>query len=112
MVQNLDFAPTFLDAAGIKIPEDMQGESMLPILKTGEAIILGESVKLPMRTIIKAPPKDKRPDSQDPIVFDEVDTENSLLPGGWGNIMEKDPNYEELIEAWRAQNPRIKRIIK
>ncbi|EIJ37658.1 arylsulfatase A family protein [Galbibacter orientalis DSM 19592] len=33
MVQNLDFAPTFLDAAGIKIPEDMQGESMLPILK-------------------------------------------------------------------------------
>ncbi|MEL4306662.1 sulfatase family protein [Joostella sp. CR20] len=33
MVQNLDFAPTFLDAAGIKIPKDMQGESMLPLLK-------------------------------------------------------------------------------
>jgi arylsulfatase A-like enzyme len=27
LVQNLDFAPTFLDYAGIKIPEDMQGES-------------------------------------------------------------------------------------
>ncbi len=95
------------------VTDNLEGlTSMLPILKTGEAIILGESVKLPMRTIIKAPPKDKRPDSQDPIVFDEVDTENSLLPGGWGNIMEKDPNYEELIEAWRAQNPRIKRIIK
>lgn len=33
MVQNLDFAPTLLNAAGIDIPEDMQGESLLPILK-------------------------------------------------------------------------------
>ena len=84
--------------------------SMLPILKTGEAIILGESVKLPMRTIIKAPPRDKRPDSQDPIIFDEVDTNESLLPGGWGNMMEKNPNYEEFIETWRAQNPKINKI--
>jgi len=27
LVQNLDFAPTLLDYAGVKIPEDMQGES-------------------------------------------------------------------------------------
>ncbi|MFC0261621.1 sulfatase family protein [Fontibacter flavus] len=32
MVQNLDFAQTFLEAAGIKAPEDMQGESMMPLL--------------------------------------------------------------------------------
>jgi len=85
---------------------------MLPILKTGEAIILGEAVKLPMRTIIKAPPKDKRPDSQDPVVFDEIDTNDSLRPGGWGNKMEENPKYEEFIETWRAQNPKIDRIIK
>lgn len=95
------------------VSDNLEGlTSMLPILKTGEAIILGESVKLPMRTIIKAPAKDKRPDSQDPIVFDEIDTENSLLPGGWGNKMEIDPNYKEFVEAWRAQNPKIERIIK
>jgi arylsulfatase A-like enzyme len=35
MVQNLDFAQTFLDAAGIEAPEDMQGESMIPLL-TGQ----------------------------------------------------------------------------
>lgn len=35
MVQNLDFAQTFLDAAGIEAPDDMQGESMIPLL-TGE----------------------------------------------------------------------------
>jgi arylsulfatase A-like enzyme len=33
MVQNLDFAETFLDAAGVDIPEDMQGESLIPLFK-------------------------------------------------------------------------------
>lgn len=33
MVQNLDFAQTFLEAAGIEAPKDMQGESLLPLLK-------------------------------------------------------------------------------
>ncbi|MCF8345986.1 MAG: sulfatase [Bacteroidales bacterium] len=33
MVQNLDFAQTFLEIAGITAPEDMQGESLVPLLK-------------------------------------------------------------------------------
>ena len=33
MVQNLDFAQTFMDAAGIEAPEDMQGESFVPLLQ-------------------------------------------------------------------------------
>jgi len=33
LVQNLDFAETFLDAAGVKVPEEMQGHSMVPLLK-------------------------------------------------------------------------------
>jgi arylsulfatase A-like enzyme len=28
---NTDIAPTLLDAAGLNIPKDMQGESMLPL---------------------------------------------------------------------------------
>lgn len=32
MVQNLDFAQTFLEAAGIIPPADMQGESLIPLL--------------------------------------------------------------------------------
>lgn len=86
--------------------------NMLPILRTGEAIIIGEAVKLPMRTIIEAPPKDRRPDSQDPIIYDEVPQEDSLNTGGWGIKMENDPRYEELVEAWRAQNPIIEKVIK
>lgn len=33
MVQNLDFAQTFLEVAGVMSPDDMQGESLLPLLK-------------------------------------------------------------------------------
>jgi arylsulfatase A-like enzyme len=30
---NVDFAPTFLDAAGLPVPPDMQGRSLLPVLR-------------------------------------------------------------------------------
>lgn len=33
MVQNLDFAPTILNLAGLPIPNDMQGKSLVPLLK-------------------------------------------------------------------------------
>ncbi len=33
MVLNVDFAPTLLDAAGVTVPDDMQGRSALPILR-------------------------------------------------------------------------------
>ncbi len=33
MVQNLDFAQTLLEAAGVEAPDDMQGESLLPLLR-------------------------------------------------------------------------------
>lgn len=32
LIQNLDFAPTFLDLAGVAIPDDMQGESFVNLL--------------------------------------------------------------------------------
>lgn len=33
LVQNIDYAPTFLELAGAPIPDDIQGESLLPLLK-------------------------------------------------------------------------------
>ncbi|CAZ97643.1 sulfatase family protein [Zobellia galactanivorans] len=32
LVQNIDYAPTFLDLAGVEIPADMQGKSLLPLV--------------------------------------------------------------------------------
>lgn len=33
LVQNIDYAPTFLELAGATVPEDMQGRSLLPLLR-------------------------------------------------------------------------------
>jgi len=33
LTQNIDFAPTFLEAAGLPVPGDMQGRSLLPLMK-------------------------------------------------------------------------------
>jgi arylsulfatase A-like enzyme len=37
LVQNLDFAPTFLQLAGCDIPADMQGKSLVPLLRKAGA---------------------------------------------------------------------------
>jgi len=81
---------------------------MLPILRTGEAIILGEAVKLPMRTLIEAPPKERRPDSQDPIVSSDLPPDLSFnIRGGWDTSREVEEDYDKFVEVWRKQNPKV-----
>ncbi|NWK54788.1 sulfatase [Verrucomicrobiaceae bacterium N1E253] len=43
LIQNIDYAPTFLDVAALSVPEDVQGKSIVPVLK-GEAKNWRESV--------------------------------------------------------------------
>jgi len=33
MIQNIDYAPTFLEAAGLPVPEDVQGESLVSLME-------------------------------------------------------------------------------
>ena len=90
------------------LSDNLEGlTNMLPILRTGEAIVLGEAVGLPMRTMIQAPPKDRRPDSQDPIVCDNNLPENSTTPGGWNIPVVNSADYGDFVLAWRQQNPAI-----
>lgn len=90
------------------LSDNLEGlTNMLPILRTGEAIVLGEAVRLPMRTMIQAPPKDRRPDSQDPVVCDEMHPDESMMPGGWNVPRLKDPDYGPFVETWLQQNPKL-----
>jgi hypothetical protein len=78
---------------------------MLPVLRTGEAIVVGESVSLPLRVLIDQPPLGRRPDSNDPLVFNETG------PGGWNRAQEKS-DYRDVVLAWRRQNPRSPRVVE
>jgi DNA helicase HerA-like ATPase len=67
---------------------------VLPVLKTGEAIVMGEAAKLPMRCRITLPVKEHRPKSSDPKVAEQ-----------WG-IKRRPEGYERVVASWRAQKPR------
>ena len=79
--------------------------SMLPILRTGEALIVGEAVNMPIRAIIDRPPEGRRPDSDDPVVVVPKGTDGKRLrSGGWTEPVLNE-NYRPLVEAWRKQDP-------
>jgi hypothetical protein len=79
--------------------------STLPILRTGEALIVGEAVNMPIRAIIDQPVEGKRPDSDDPkVVVPRNDKGVRTKSGGWTEQV-NDENYKPLVEAWRKQDP-------
>lgn len=78
---------------------------MLPILRTGEAIIVGEAVSLPVRTLVEPPARDRRPDSQDPRVVVRGGKDGFEGPAGWNQRRDK-PNYAVVVRQWRKQSPR------
>ncbi len=75
---------------------------MLPTLRTGEALIIGEAVGLPIRALIKAPSSKKRPNSHDPAVVASPD-EAGKRTGGWTESV-ADENFSALVECWRAND--------
>lgn len=79
--------------------------SMLPVLRTGEALVVGEAVNMPIRAIIDQPAEDRRPDSNDPLVVIPKDSSGKRIrSGGWTEPVEIE-NYKPLVEAWRKQDP-------
>ena len=79
------------------LPDSLSGLiDALPVLRTGEALIMGEAAKLPIRCRITLPPEDARPSSGDPAVAK-----------AWSTPRGKQ-DYERLAAAWRSQDPKWK----
>jgi DNA helicase HerA-like ATPase len=79
--------------------------AMLPVLRTGEALIVGEAVNMPIRAIIDRPPEGRRPDSEDPLaVVPKGKDGRRIRSGGWTEAVENE-NYKPLVKAWREQDP-------
>ncbi len=87
------------------VTENLHGLiEMLPTLRTGECIIVGESVHLPVRAVVDLPPENRRPDSTDPKIFEDQ------YPGGWNRSRESS-DYGDVVDVWRRQTPRSPRAI-
>ncbi|TXF98943.1 ATP-binding protein [Massilia arenae] len=79
--------------------------SMLPVLRTGEALIVGEAVNMPIRALIDRPAEGMRPHSDDPEVVVPMGPNGTRVrTGGWTDKILQE-NYEPLIDAWRKQDP-------
>ena len=76
------------------LPDGLVGLlDVLPILRTGDAIVTGEAAKLPMRCRVTLPSKEHRPRSEDPNVS-----------ANWG-MARREEGYERVVASWRAQSP-------
>lgn len=75
------------------LPDNLSGVvDSLPVLRTGEAIVIGEAARLPVRCRVTLPREEDRPESGDPLVA-----------SAWA-VPKTAGDYKTLVAAWRAQN--------
>lgn len=89
------------DRAKVKgtLPDSLAGlMDMLPVLRTGEAIITGEAATLPIRTRVTLPIKRYRPRSEDPDVAEEWKKDRR-------SAEYMDDIYIQMAASWRSQSP-------
>tara|TARA_R110000782_G_scaffold102483_5_gene189521 strand:- start:21614 stop:23572 length:1959 start_codon:yes stop_codon:yes gene_type:complete len=78
--------------------------AMLPILRTHEALIVGEAVNMPIRARMDLPPVGRWPDSEDPMVVVPKNTDGKRARAGGWTAAVKDEEYRPLVVAWRNQD--------
>ncbi|TWB27708.1 ATP-binding protein [Nitrospirillum bahiense] len=75
------------------LPDNLAGlMDLLPVLRTGEAIITGEAARLPVRCRITLPSEEHQPKSTDPKVT-EAWSRRRIAEG-----------YDRVVASWRAQS--------
>jgi len=74
------------------LPDNLAGlMDLLPVLRTGEAIVAGEAAKLPVRCRISVPTEAHQPRSADPSVTE-----------AWA-LRRVAEGYDRVVASWRAQ---------
>ncbi|WP_244466119.1 ATP-binding protein [Hyphomicrobium sp. GJ21] len=77
------------------LPDNLAGlMDLLPVLRTGEAIIAGEAARLPVRCRVTLPREEYQPRSADPKVTE-----------AWANRRVAE-GYDRMVASWRAQSTR------
>lgn len=84
-----------VDRARVKgaLPDNLAGlMDLLPVLRTGEAVITGEAARLPVRCRVTSPAKEHQPRSSDPLVTE-----------AWSRKRAAE-GYDRVVASWRAQS--------
>jgi hypothetical protein len=75
------------------VPDEVSGLiDLLPTLRTGEALVSGEAIQIPSRTVVDL--VDPRPKSDDPSISET-----------WARPREDAADYAAAIASWRKQSP-------
>jgi arylsulfatase A-like enzyme len=107
MVLNIDVAPTILELAGVPVPAEMQGTSLVPLLN-GETVPWREDFLYEHRINIRTIPKSEgvrtarwkyvRYTEQQPVVEQLYDLETDPLEE---NDLASDPDYGDQLKSLR-----------
>lgn len=74
------------------LPDNLAGlTDLLPVLRTGEALVVGEAARLPVRCRVRLPAPEYRPRSADPQVTQ-----------AW-RVRRVAESYDRMVASWRAQ---------
>ena len=115
LIQNIDYAPTFLDFAGLKAPPEVQGKSLLPVLLDSSKTIhdslyyayyeIGEhAVPQHFGVRTKTHKLFYLPETDEWQMFDLVNDPNEMH-----NIYDR-PNYSELSKKLRDEYDRLRKL--
>lgn len=113
LIQNIDYAPTFLDFAGLKSPPEVQGKSLLPVLLDSSKTVhdslyyayyeIGEhAVPQHFGVRTKTHKLFYLPETDEWQMFDLVNDPNEMT-----NVYNR-PNYSELSQELRAEYDRLR----
>ena len=115
LIQNIDYAPTFLDFAGLKAPPEVQGKSLLPVLLDSSKTVhdslyyayyeIGEhAVPQHFGVRTKTHKLFYLPETNEWQMFDLVNDPNEMT-----NIYDR-PNYSELSKKMRDEYARLRKL--
>jgi arylsulfatase A-like enzyme len=119
MVLNVDFAPTLLEAAGLKAAADMQGRSFLPLLKgqtpkDWRTSMYYRYYHYPMHHKVQ-PHYGVRTERYKLIYFNKIDQwelfDLRKDPHEQKNVV-ADPEYAEILKMLKAEMYRLKKELK
>jgi arylsulfatase A-like enzyme len=119
MILNVDFAPTLMDAAGLKVPDDMQGRSFLPLLrgekpKEWRTAMYYRYYHYPMHHRVQ-PHYGVRTETHKLIYFNKIDQwelyDLKKDPHELKNLY-ADPAHADTVKALKAEMSRLKKELK